>query len=631
MIEKMKYLNITGRLEDIDRIINKYILEYEIHLEYALKELKDTTELEAVSLTNPYMFPLKVAENFAKMTKLPMTIRKDISIESACKILEIAEDFYTVISEKIVKLQDRKEHLTKMADNFEPFQLLDFDVDNITDFKYIKYHFGKMPVSSYKQFESFVYNKSEILFVKGKSDSEFVWGVYFTSSTNESMLESVFSSFHFKEIKMSFELDGERLHGSPSILYNNLLTMIETLDEEIKHLEATHISGSDISNEDIVASYNKIKDSYDSFNLRKYAAQTNYGYCIFIGWIPADQADSLEQEISTEKNILLITEDIHEDITSKPPTKLKNFGIFKPFEEFVKMYGLPSYNEVDPTAFVAITYILLFGIMFGDVGQGFTLIILGLFLSKVKGMNLGKVISTIGVSSMIFGFLYGSIFGFEHLIHAIWMEPMQNMNEILIVTVGLGVCLILCAMTINIYNMIKSKRINELLFDPNGIAGMIFYVSVVAVIVLTLVYEITLTRIATIILLPIAMFIGFRKPLISLINNKEAIIEGSIPMFLTETIIELFEALLCYLTNTISFVRVGAFALSHAGIMGVIMLLAENSSGLASVIIIIVGNILVIAMKGLIVGIQVLRLEFYEMFSRFFKGEGYSFESSKIG
>ena len=98
-------------------------------------------------------------------------------------------------------------------------------------------------------------------------------------------------------------------------------------------------------------------------------------------------------------------------------------------------------------------------------------------------------------------------------------------------------------------------------------------------------------------------------------------------MFFVEAFVELFDVVLSYATNTISFVRVGAFALSHAGMMGVVLSLAGVEKGTTNWLIIIFGNILVTGLEGLVVGIQVLRLEYYEMFSRFYKGDGKPFVS----
>ncbi len=100
-------------------------------------------------------------------------------------------------------------------------------------------------------------------------------------------------------------------------------------------------------------------------------------------------------------------------------------------------------------------------------------------------------------------------------------------------------------------------------------------------------------------------------------------------MFFLESLFELFEILLSYVTNSISFLRVGAFALSHGAMMGVVLLLADAQSSHPNLFILILGNVFVAGMEGLIVGIQVLRLEYYEMFSRFYKGTGKVFKPYK--
>ena len=98
-------------------------------------------------------------------------------------------------------------------------------------------------------------------------------------------------------------------------------------------------------------------------------------------------------------------------------------------------------------------------------------------------------------------------------------------------------------------------------------------------------------------------------------------------MFFVQSFFELFEVLLSYLSNTLSFLRIGAFAVSHAAMMEVVLMLAgATNGGSPNWIVVVLGNIFVCAMEGLIVGIQVLRLEYYEIFSRFYAGNGREFQ-----
>lgn len=294
---------------------------------------------------------------------------------------------------------------------------------------------------------------------------------------------------------------------------------------------------------------------------------------------------------------------------------------------FVEMYGLPAYNEMDPTIFIALTYTLMFGIMFGDVGQGLVLVLGGLLLYQKKGIRLAGIVGFAGIWSVFFGFMYGSFFGFEEVLPAIWMKPMDNIMTVLMLAIGFGTILILIAMVLNMVNAIRAKEYGRLLVDQSGVAGIICYGFAAVCIVLF----------ATGHGLPAATLIGLavgipliaillKEPLSHFIEKKKPVLpEGSKVMFLVEAVVECFDVVLSYATNTISFVRVGAFALSHAGMMGVVMTLAGLEKGNPNWIIIILGNILVAGLEGLVVGIQVLRLEYYEMFSRFYKGTGKPF------
>lgn len=296
---------------------------------------------------------------------------------------------------------------------------------------------------------------------------------------------------------------------------------------------------------------------------------------------------------------------------------------------FVEMYGLPAYNEMDPTLFVALTYTLMFGIMFGDVGQGACLLIGGVLLYKLKNLRLAGIVGVAGIWSVIFGFLYGSVFGFEELLPAIWMKPMDNIMSTLMMAIGFGAVLILIAMILNMVNAIRAKEYGRLLFHQSGLAGLVCY----GFVVLCALLFITGHGLPATIIIGIAVGVPLvaillKEPLTHLVEHHSRIFpEGSKVMFFVEALVEGFDVVLSYATNTISFVRVGAFALSHAGMMGVVMTLAGMEKGNPNWIVIVLGNLLVAGLEGLVVGIQVLRLEYYEMFSRFYTGNGKPFIS----
>ena len=240
----------------------------------------------------------------------------------------------------------------------------------------------------------------------------------------------------------------------------------------------------------------------------------------------------------------------------------------------------------------------------------------------------------LGVSSMIFGFIYGSLFGNEEIIGEILAplniglpihvtSPDFTMN-LLISAVGMGAVLILGSIMINIITSLKHKRYERALFTQNGLAGLIFY----AFILLTFVVGTSILNpitIMTFIVVPLlVMFL--KEPLTHLLERKQIKPTGGWGEYILESFFEMFEVLIGFVSNTMSFMRVGGFVLSHAGMMTVVAVLQDMSKG-AGILVFVFGNIFVIALEGLLVGIQTLRLNYYELFSRFYDGGGKPFKA----
>lgn len=303
---------------------------------------------------------------------------------------------------------------------------------------------------------------------------------------------------------------------------------------------------------------------------------------------------------------------------------------------FIKMYGLPKSGEMDPTIFVGIMYSFIFGAMFGDVGQGLLLFIGGAILYFTKKMNLAGIVSLAGIFSTFFGFMFGSVFGFEDIIKAKWIRPINHMttlpfigklNTVFIVSIAFGMGIILISMIFHIINGIRAKDTEATWFDANGVAGLIFYGAAVTCIVLFMTGHSLPGGIVLAVMFGVPLLlIALKEPLTNKIKKKTEKMEQSKAMFVTQAFFELFETLLSYFSNTLSFIRIGAFAVSHASIMEVVLMLAGAESGHINWVVIVLGNLFVCGFEGLIVGIQVLRLVYYEMFSRFYKGSGREFK-----
>ena len=344
------------------------------------------------------------------------------------------------------------------------------------------------------------------------------------------------------------------------------------------------------------------------------------------------EARKLRKETDNDVNVVCIVSDDVDDHKTKPPTKLKNFKLIKPFEMFVRMYGLPAYNEFDPTLFLTITYAFIFGIMFGDLGQGLCLVIGGAILYKVKKMDLAGIVCAAGIFSCIFGTLFGSFFGFEfesviHPLNSMITLPfLGKINVVLVAAFIFGSFVILSTMILNIVNAIKQKNLGKALFGPNAVTGFIFYASIIAVIALYMTGNPLPGTALLIVMFALPLLLIFLEEPLKNILQKKKPIEDSPGIFAATAFFELFDYLITYLSNALSFLRIGVFAISHAAMMQVVMTLAGAANGgKANILVVIIGNVIVLGMEGLVVGIQVLRLEYYEIFGRFYEGSGREF------
>ncbi len=635
MIVKMKFLSITGPKDDIERMAGQYLSRYEFQLENALTELKTVRDLRAYTDKNPYEEIIRQAKEYLPAELKTEKEYPDMTPEKAQSILEEAEGHLTELRGQRAELSEEREKTVKSLENIEPFLGLKFEVHRLLGFRYVKYRFGRISNEYFDKFERYVYDTLDTIFYKCSSDEEYVWGVYFVPASMADQIDAVYASMHFEHIFLPDEYD-----GTPSQARQALEERIADLDRQLEELDQRIASVTAEHTDELAGAMQFLEKRSASFDIRKFAALTKEKdnvFYILCGWMPEKQADAFQKEIEDDEKTFVVVEDDHDNIFSTPPTKLKNPKVFRPFEMYVKMYGLPAYNELDPTMFVALTYAFIFGAMFGDVGQGLVLLLGGLFLYKKKGMDLAAIIASAGVFSTFFGFMYGSFFGFEDtLIKHIWLKPKEammtlpvigQMNTVFVVAIVFGMFLILTAMILHIIVCVRNHDAEGTWFDTNGVAGFLFYGFLVASLILVMSgHTLPGAAILVIILgLPL-LAMAFKEPLGAWLEKKKAKFDDGIPMYLVQTFFEMFEVLLSFFSNTLSFVRIGAFAVSHAAMMEVVLMLAGfTEGGSGNWLIIVLGNAFVCAMEGLIVGIQVLRLEYYELFSRFYKGTGHAF------
>lgn len=632
----MKFLSITGPKDDIDRVTSEYLAKYEIHLENALSELKTVSDLRPFLEANPYKAELQAASELIQSFQDCMAGCKphEVSLADALTTVHMLNQEVNDLSAKKTELEKQMDTLQVSRNNIIPFTDLNYDVSSILHFQYVRFRFGRIPHEYYDKFMNYVYDTIDTIIHKCQEDADYVWIVYFVPESVSDKVDAIFASMHFERFFLPDEYEGTPIEATHSLeeKINELKKQIDDVDGQIRTI-------IDTRKEALAGSYDRLTSFSTNFDIRKQAACTNregHTFYILCGWMMEANARAFRKDLEDDADTFCFVEDDHNNILSKPPTKLNNPGLFKPFEMFIQMYGLPAYDEIDPTILMGLTYSFLFGFMFGDVGQGLCLLIGGVLLYRAKKMNLAAIISCCGFFSTIFGFLFGSVFGFEDIIDSVWLRPKEammqlpfigNLNTVFVVAIALGMGIVLMTMVLNVIISLHTHDAEKAFFDTNGIAGIVFYGALTVIVFLYMSgHPLPATMVLVIMFLLPLLVIFFKEPLTALAEKKAEVMPKQKGMFFVQGFFEMFEVLLSYFSNTLSFVRVGAFAVSHAAMMEVVLMLAGAEAGTPNWIVIVLGNLFVCGMEGLIVGIQVLRLEYYELFSRFYRGTGRAFK-----
>lgn len=622
-VEKMKLLSITGKDTDLEKFLAKNIINLDIQIEDAKKVYKKGWKLEYFS------YDYTVKEYIKKCEKVldELQIEKDDDywnyniINSVSEIKEKIDNInnqYTEHINKIVDLEKENELMQKNYDIIKNLVSVDSKIENLYNLKYMKFRYGTVPTKNLEEINKKIDNTDAIYF-ELKREEEYTWILYLTTEEFLGKVDSFFNVQDFERIWLPKEAS-----GTPEEFINqiekNIKENLTKIDKEKEELRNLRIDAKEI----LIGAYKQLL-LYENVNiLKKYIVHDQNGTFYIVLWVSKDNVENIKSILSNYKNVDYDILDDDEDIQA--PTKLKNIKIFRPFETLIKMYGVPNSKEIDPTGLVAITAFIMFGFMFGDVGHGLVIFILGLILAKRKA-SLGPVLAIGGISSIIFGVLYGSVFGKEDIIKPILISPMDNIQTMLISGIAVGSIFILIAMIFNIINGIKNKDLQKCLFDKNGISGFLLYGLILADVAVYFLKGQMLIPINVIVIVSIILIllILFGDTISSKLEKKKE--QAKTPM--VEKIFEIIEMTLSFASNTISFLRLAAFAINHVGLCMAVYLLADMSSGVGNIAIAIIGNIVVIALEGLIVGIQVLRLEYYELFSRFYEGNGREFKSIK--
>lgn len=634
-IEKMKLVQVSGTKESLDKFITSCCISGDFHPENAMNYLSGSLGFSSLNEENPYTASIQKIEEIASIANVTLEESysdNEISFDfSELEFVDNLKNTLNLLFSERTEIAEKLENINKSIEQFSHFKNLDVPLEEIFATEFLKVRFGKIPIDCYPKLKAYENNK-DIMFFDCSQDSKNHWGLYIAPCSKVEEVDRIFASLYFERIKIAKET------GTPEQITDKLAVEQKELSDRLSEIDSKISSFWNENSVQLEGLYAHLKILDMAFGLRRYAVTDKSGtYFVYIGWVPYSSVKWFNKRIAKLEDVECEEFEANENTHSDPPVKLKNHKIFRPFEMFVEMYGLPSYDGFDITPFVAITYILLFGIMFADMGQGFVLALGGFLIYKFKKVKLAKLIVPCGISSMIFGFLVGSVFGYEDWLDPVYtkmnleskpLDVMGSIETVLLIAIGIGIALVVAAMLLNVYRCIRNKNIGEALFSQNGVTGIVLYLSLVAAVVSFMSETVILPSwIIAIIAVACLIILFFKEIIIGKIDGHQDYMPESLSDYIMQNIFEVIEYILTYFSNTVSFLRVGAFVLVHAGMMMVFSSIASNPHSIAGVIAMIFGNLIVIALEGLLTGIQVLRLEYYEMFSRFYEGDGKPFMS----
>lgn len=321
------------------------------------------------------------------------------------------------------------------------------------------------------------------------------------------------------------------------------------------------------------------------------------------GWTSDLDGKQISRALDTEHiNTLVHYPDAPDD--TRAPMVMKNPWWAQPFELFASLLGTPSRDEADPSRVLALLVPLLFGYMFGDVGQGFVIMLTGLLL--MRRWPIARLLVANGISAMLFGFVFGSVFGSEEIIPALWVHPIEQPLPVLMVPLAGGVLILLTGLTLNAAESWWRGDFRRWLMVEAAVMSL--YLSLIAGYFEPAFFYLSAVSLAW-------YLTG------SAIHSEHSRLKS-----LAVSIGTLFESLFQLFINTISFVRVGAFALAHAGLsLAFYTMAATTANVVVSFLILVTGNVIIILLEGLVVTIQTTRLVLFEFFIRFLQGTGRMF------
>ena len=668
---KMKRIEISVLSRDVDAVLEFLGRRALMQFSSEGNSLQGGAKKETVSLMREE-FSRSIRDNLDKLSsaaawlelELPSEPSESSSYPGEAEELECAAIIKTIstLSSRENELCDEKRKVEETLSEAKAFANLNAPFSDLDQLSYLTLRVGRVDS---KRLDELTGNLSgrDLVIPLGEEGGRILAA---TSRKGRFALDSELKKIGFIPISVP-----KGYNGIPSELISGLQNKLKTYLEELEDIYCQKKILREKYKEslqDLTASY-IMAGIIEELKSRLVATQNVY---LLSGWAPAEKIRSLVDELErlTQGRIALRSyspEEIDKvrEGREKVPVSLSHGIFIKGFERLVFSYGVPLYGSIDPTPFVAFFFTLIFGIMFGDMGQGFVLFLLGIltakrgpaFFSRFRHFSIPLL--AVGISSMLMGFLTGSVFTNEEILKGptraltsfLTGRPVDRILTIMPLseyggsvaklfyffgfTISVGVLLNSLGLIINITNQFILKNYQKVFISKTGIAGILLFWYALFIAIRFVVAMLGPADFAFYwfdiagLLVPL-LAITFGPAFWRFFSGERPVLSEGIVVFVVECFVEVLETVSTYFSNTVSFLRVGAFALSHAVLSFIVFSFCEKVSTtpagtLAGFLIFVFGNLIIILLEGLIVAIQVVRLQYYEFFSKFFTETGEEF------
>ena len=541
----------------------------------------------------------------------------------------IESEIGTVVDER-KKLTAERGHIEKLLRDTSVLRDIDAPVEQLEQMSFLHFAIGNLSRSKAALAEDELGDRAVVLGFKTQYGEDKV--VAISSKKGRWALESTLEKHGFRREHLAADQK-----GVPSQITGLAEQRLENILARTKDNNAAVRSAAERHGQRLLELRCRLRTERSIVRAREKFART-WATMLISGWLPTDRVNDLCETVLNLTGHRAVIE-VRDPLAGgeKPPTMMKNHPLIRPFEMLVSSYSVPHYNEIEPTPFLAVLFLLMFGLMFGDVGHSGLLLIGGLLLwrkGKGKMHDAGVILTFCGISGIVFGLLYGSVFGFEEIVVGVF-QPLRHARGLLAITVGFGVAVISLGIILNIINRLRRREYVAVSLDKFGILGGIFYWGSLAIAARAFVTHAGVSSVAVLLLIVAPLAVIFAHgPVSALLKRRRKQLDAeydSMSLVIIESAAEAFETILMFAANTLSFARIGAFALAHAGLCIAVFELIRIVQGLPgapvwAALVFIFGTLFIVLLEGFIVAIQALRLEYYEFFSKFFRGEGRKYE-----